>query len=655
MANWLWRMTAILGALAAILLPGVAQAAQAQAPEPAGLTAFANERALRAYLREIAAWQRREQRLESSVPLPPPPPPTVQTSTPSAGIQGFVAADNLNSLPQAIGITNNQVADVDEGDIVKLRGDILVILRRGRLFTVSLAGGGIRPVSFINAFPPGVDGSGDWYDEMLISGERVIVIGYSYARGGTQVNRFHLDADGRLAFEDSYQLRSNDYYSSRNYASRLIGTRLIAYAPLYLELDSDVLESFPTLRQWQPGRTGGQFKRIASANRVYLPDAIRDFRAAHVDTLHTVTSCDLAAAVLDCDATVVLGSEARTFFVSNNAVYLWIDDAWIHSRRYAANSFLYRMPLDGSRPQALQVRGAPVDQFSFLPDPACNMLHVVVRSDGGGDAMWRPEVTDGAVALLEFPTALFGDGTREVPLGRYLPLPKPHGRSWDFHNRFVGDHLLYAGGSTGEAGVVTVVSLADHRIASLPVAHGIDRIDALGPDGIVIGAGRAFLGFTAINLGRGGRGGAGAGVGVGETFRLADAREGETRSHAFFFHPDRDSADGSAGTLGLPVARMIERPGERDPRPSAALLFLSRRERRLAQAGELAAQGGAGEDSDDGCQASCVDWYGNARPIFIGERVFALLGYELVEGATQAGRIREIGRTSFAPAAAPRR
>ena len=39
-------------------------------------------------------------------------------------------------------ITNTQEAGVDEGGIVKVRGDILVILRRGRLFTVSIADGG---------------------------------------------------------------------------------------------------------------------------------------------------------------------------------------------------------------------------------------------------------------------------------------------------------------------------------------------------------------------------------------------------------------------------------------------------------------------------------------------------------------------------------
>jgi len=40
---------------------------------------------------------------------------------------------------------------------------------------------------------------------------------------------------------------------------------------------------------------------------------------------------------------------------------------------------------------------------------------------------------------------------------------------------------------------------------------------------------------------------------------------------------------------------------------------------------------------NDGCRASCMDWYGNARPIFIGERMFALMGYELVEGRLERG------------------
>jgi hypothetical protein len=57
---------------------------------------------------------------------------------------------------------------------------------------------------------------------------------------------------------------------------------------------------------------------------------------------------------------------------------------------------------------------------------------------------------------------------------------------------------------------------------------------------------------------------------------------------------------------------------------------------------------------DDQCKASCVDWYGNARPIFLGDRVFALLGYELVEGRIAwrgwpGERIEELRRVNFAP------
>jgi hypothetical protein len=81
------------------------------------------------------------------------------------------------------------------------------------------------------------------------------------------------------------------------------------------------------------------------------------------------------------------------------------------------------------------------------------------------------------------------------------------------------------------------------------------------------------------------------------------------------------------------------------------MLFLSRRGGHLALAGELAARTVAGNDQDDSCQASCVDWYGNARPIFLGDRILALLGYELIEGARRHDdQVGEIGRVTFAPA-----
>ena len=47
---------------------------------------------------------------------------------------------------------------------------------------------------------------------------------------------------------------------------------------------------------------------------------------------------------------------------------------------------------------------------------------------------------------------------------------------------------------------------------------------------------------------------------------------------------------------------------------SASIVFLRNEGRRFTRLGALASS--AEEPVADGCKASCVDWYGNARPIF---------------------------------------
>ncbi len=618
----------------------------ARATSGPGLTAFRSDAELRKYLRELRQRQRAEEEampVPEPVPMPSPVAPSEALSAPAADM---AATGSRIANPS---ITNTQEANVDEGGIVKVSGDTLVILRRGRLFTVSLAGGGMRPIDSIDAFPPGVSGRGDWYDEMLLSGDRIVVVGYSYARGGTEINRFRVDPAGRLRFEDAYHLRSNDYYSSRNYASRLIGNQLIFYTPLYLDWQNDPLEALPGIRRWQDKSSNRSFRRIASARQVYIAPIFRDAPEARIDTLHSVTTCDLTAPVLDCSATAVLGPGSRTFYVSGEAVYLWISDAWSNvSRRRRAQAFIYRLPLARQRPSAIAARGAPVDQFSFREDAAEGVLNVVVRADGGGDAMWRPVVSAGDAALLRLPLREFGDGSREARRAFYRPLPRLSGDSWSFHNRFVGKYLLYGGGAFGARPTdanLFVVPLSGGTIAELRVPHAVDRIEALGRDAMVVGGNPRGLGFTSVDLG------GGAVPGLGDTYIHPNSAEGETRSHAFFFRPDPATPDGASGLLGLPVARTVEPAYRRFFGSAAAMVFLRRQDRRLSPAGELVAR--VEGVVDDNCQASCVDWYGNARPIFLGSRTFALLGYELVEGEYGRSRIREVARVSFAPRSRP--
>ena len=116
------------------------------------------------------------------------------------------------------------------------------------------------------------------------------------------------------------------------------------------------------------------------------------------------------------------------------------------------------------------------------------------------------------------------------------------------------------------------------------------------------------------------------------------ASQGETRSHGFFYRPRGDDA----GTLGLPIRRGRAAGWDQLQRASAGILYLDVDDRRFQRLGVLESRG---EPVDDRCRASCVDWYGNARPLFIRDRVFALLGYELVEGRIADGRIAELRRT----------
>lgn len=614
--------------------PTQAASSQAQNVPQKTLKAFSSERALVDYLRKRQKRPAPSSKAYGGVPMPAPVP-AAQEATAS------IAMDS---------ITNTQEAGVDEGGIVKIKDDLLVVLRRGRLFTVSIRNGELQPVDSVDAFPPGVDPRGDWYDEMLIAGDRVIVIGYSYARGGTEINRFRLDDRGRLAYEDTYHLRSNDYYSSRNYASRLIGTRLVVYTPLYLPWNAaERLDWLPGVRRWSGATTREPFARTAPALNIYMPPAITN-GSSMPSALHAVTSCDLAAQILQCASTGVFGGTGRTFYVSSQAVYVWVSQKqWQPrvDRRPDPSALLYRLPLDGSAPSALGVRGAPADQFSFREDWGAGHLQVLVRSEGGGDAMWSPEFSSGTVSLLTVRLASFNDGGSEAARADYRLLPLPEGDRWAFQNRFVGDHVLYGLGSgwggPRQQSTLVVVPVKGGEPAVFPLQHGVDRIEAMGRDAVVIGGDGQDLHFRALELTEGPT------PRIADRYTLPGASQGETRSHAFFFKPEPgfDSADRSAGLLGLPVTR-TGRPGYGQlSETSASIVFVRRAARQFSALGTLDAK----ESSvrDDGCRASCVDWYGNARPIFIGSRTFALLGYEIVEGEVSRRSIRTLRRVSFAP------
>lgn len=542
-------------------------------------------------------------------------------------------------------ITNNQHADVDEGDIVKLHKDHLVVLRRGRLFTISLKGERTKASKTVDAFGPDLDPRGTWYDEMVIDGDDVVVVGFSYARGGTEIGLFKIDDGGQLTYRATHHLRSNDYYSARNYASRIVDGRLVFYAPSYMSAQEASLKTrFPAVRRWSRSAKDDDFVRTLPVDKLYRVED--ELPSSGYAALHTVTSCDLRSPTFSCESTGIVGPPGRVFYVSPSSVYVWMQD-WAHaaSTDGKPSGLLAKLPITRAKGKvtAMRVSGMPTDQFSFEEDEGGH-LNVLVRSQSNGDAMFASEATAGAAALLRVPANLFSDGVPIASPRRYRTVPRPDG--WSVQNRFVGPWLLYGSGQgyvtahKGRGQLYAVRYAEAGEVQTLDLEQGVDRIEPMGDDAVIVGSSGTDLVFSSVALEKGAR--------VGASYTRKNASQGELRSHGFFYKP---TGKGREGVVGLPIRNEGAHGARYLLEGSASVLFLSHKNLELGEIGALAAS--PLQTVNDGCRASCVDWYGNARPIFARGRIFALMGYELVEGRIDGGKMLERSRLSFAPQGGP--
>lgn len=556
---------------------------------------------------------------------------------PKSAVEGVAGATNASG---ADNITNNQHAGVDEGGIVKKVGNTLVVLRRGRLFTVNIADGKLKKGSLVNAYASGIKPEGTWYDEMLIQGNTVIVIGYSYQRGGTEIGLFELDKQGKLTHKNTYNMRSSDYYSAENYASRLVNNQLVFYTPLHINYHKRAEDSLPAIRQWQVGTT----KNTDAFTPTIQTQEIYELTAGDIDTkelfqtLHTVTRCDIANFKLNCHSTSVIGDYGRVFYVSPTAVFAWIQRRT--EEKEAHNGYLLQIPLNGDAPSSMQVKGSPFDQLSFLQKN--NQLYVLLQENGYGDGMWAKHFGSGKMSLLNVPLSKFGGANTKANLNQYHPVPRP--QDGYINNRYVGEHLVYGLGNgwydpeKNEKSTIYTVNLDGFNVNQVSIDHVAERIERLGKDALVVGSTGTALGMTSVKLSQNP-------PKVMSTYQFKGANQGESRTHGFFYSP----LTADTGWLGLPIIRQDNQDHSGATHQlthgSAAVTFLQNKQLQLSPIGQL---GSSVEGKvEDNCQASCVDWYGNARPIFVGKRVFALMGYELVEGKVvqkDKPRIEEVAR-----------
>jgi hypothetical protein len=627
---------------------------------------------IRAIAKERGAWWAGEGVQYASL-QPPEPEPPCDPEVDDCGSDRVVLTGSAISAPASVStpivaysgessagaetITNVQKAGVDEGDIVKRIGEHLVVLQDGRLFAVDM-----RTLSLTDredVYTPKTDDA--WYDEILVTGRRVLVTGFNYGEQATQFSVFALDEVGRFTAEGTFFLSSQDYYDTDNYATRLVGDKLVIYSPTYLtDYHARDVQRWPVVRRWS--------ETLASEDQSALERPLFDARDIYkplqptlAPTIHTISVCDLSAeamkANLQCKTTAFVGPEERTFYVSPDDVYVWLgtsDDLW-QDQCKAANvldfddglpATVYKVPLSGAKPKVMHVRGMPRDQFA-MDTSSGDFRALVFWGHSGCDRDDYDRNSTLNVKYFSAPMSMFRDDIRTASAWRYTTAPEPDGM--DYENRFTDGYAVYGGRESWRtrapdadepamSASLVAVPVGDPRNATvLSAPHSINRLERVGDD--IVAAGyrdAAGLSVSMLDLTSQPR--------VADTLVLTDRYESEGRSHAF---NARLNADGD-GLMGIPT---VKRPEDSNrywwwSEVSDVSFMAFNRGGQIEDAGALT----GAPDSEHPyykCQVSCVDWYGNARPIFIRDRIFALTGTEIVEGRLAEGKVIEVRRVNL--------
>lgn len=557
-------------------------------------------------------------------------------------------------------ITNVQVAGVDEGDIVKQIGEYLLVLQDGRIFAIHYPT--MRLTDRADVYRRDADGDptgADWYDEMLVQGDQVVITAYDYGEDASEISVFRLDqASGRIERRGVFLISSDDYYDVDNYATRIIGDRLVIHTP-YDASDVASRDDRPIVRRWQPGETRAealrQGRRLFDARNIYRP-----VYAVEEPVVHTISICplsDVAESGLDCETTGFVGTDHSEMFVSPDSVYLWLSAlSWEDFGEYecpgrsgraraaqVAPAAVMRLPVGRGAPTVMGARGIPFDQFSM--DEFDGRFRALVSWGRPYCQERENEERLHQVALLDEPRGAFGPIYREARSGRFRALPDPAVRFLD--NRFAGDWLVYGGrhNYSGRAYDFDDEALPAPSAIAVPLRdpaaavrigqpHNVIRIERIGDDMVINGyRDQGGLSLTYLKLAETAR--------IASTFRLDKRFESEGRSHAFNSVLDPDGG----GMLGVPTIEQVERAGRRWwwSQPSDLSYLTFDPQGRLADAGFI--RGVAEDDVETApgydCEVSCIDWYGNARPFFLGGKVFGLIATQLVEAELVAGKIAE--------------
>lgn len=569
-------------------------------------------------------------------------------------------------------ITNTQVAAVDEGDIVKLIGEYLLVLQDGRVFAVHYPS--MRLTDRVDVYRKDADGDpigADWYDEMLVQGDQIIITAYSYEDDATELTVLRLDqASGKVTVRGVFLISSDDYYDIDNYATRIVGDKLVIYTPYEAE-DLVSRRKRPAIRRWTNAKDFDE-ERASGTQLLDIRKVYRPVFGVSEPWIHTVSICplgDVIASGLKCETTGFMGADMAEMFVAGDAVYLWMPGVGSDEMPWTscplvtpAPTFgevppaaVFRIPVGRGETEVMGARGMPVDQFGMDARPGrFRALPAFIRNGCEDDD------APVAFALLDASLVRFRDQYVAARESEFVRVPGVNGGG--IENRFLADFVVYGGrdyysrrpprdeDARGRAlaNGLTVVPIDNpHAPQRVALGHTLIRLEKLGDTTVIANgyAGEEGLRVSYVGLAAGERGSA-----VRSSALLPRRYESEGRSHAF----NATYTTAGDGMLGVPTVTRVERSNGywwySDVSDLSFLGFDSKG--LLADGGMIAATPENEVRTAQGydCEVSCIDWYGNARPIFLGGKVYGLMATELVEAEVVAGRVSERRRVDLTSA-----
>lgn len=355
---------------------------------------------------------------------------------------------------------------------VRLHGRHLVILRCGSLFVLDTEAD-LRLVTHVDLeLDLHLQGE-SW---LMLAGSRVVVVSTRLPslrlhRAPSNmifaVRTFELDGAGGLRDVSAFDVRGGGFFGP--FGDHTMRAQAGGFSILRgFELDdrSPATLHLPAIRRRDAGRTGS-WRPLLQPRDVVRP-------LVDGSTLYFELRCLTSEQGERCVAHGVMSSGAARTMTDDHATYLWAPQSWPADSTAQPASVIHRLPRAAEPMTAVALDARPHYFFPWRHD-----------TDGSIDLVVDRATPRAAMSVVDVPTHALAAGYVTLPDAmRDIDDGPAHEH---LQTRVVGQHLFFAAPDCDDGQTLVVKPLAGGAPLRIAVPHCIDRIDPLADGALLVG------------------------------------------------------------------------------------------------------------------------------------------------------------------------